>query len=97
MGTRISTGPENALDLGPDDRQRTLEELTPAERKAAVAAFRVAVRARQSQWDAERYIEKLLGREIELGIEDWAASCDDPETLSYASLQEALGNTKEGA
>lgn len=52
--------------------ERTFDQLNDGEKKEVVRLFREAALCRAHQWDAERCIETLLGREINVPIEEYA-------------------------
>lgn len=70
---------------------RKFMDLTAVEMVTVRDHYREAVRARIAQWDNERAIEKILGREVELNIPDIAAVVDNPSRLTLKSVKEALG------
>ena len=63
---------------------RLLMELPLSDRKRAARFFRRAVEARIKQWDCEREIEAILGREVELDIGEWAAVGPDVDVEDLA-------------
>jgi hypothetical protein len=58
-----------------------INDLTEEQKTTLLYHFRAAVLARARQWDHELKIEALLGHEVDIDIEMWAANVDDASEL----------------
>lgn len=60
----------------PEDRTplEAFDALPEAQQQTAVAHFNAAAAARSRQWDEEQAIEQILGVEVDLDFQIWAAT-----------------------
>lgn len=66
----------------PPSKPRSLDDLSEDELKGVIHHFRTAALCRARQWDAENAIERVLGRELDFVIEDWAFDVEDDASTS---------------
>jgi hypothetical protein len=67
-------------------RARSFSELSPDEQAEVARLLFEAARARCQQWDAERGIERVLGREINIDISEWAVCLTDEDLATRSSF-----------
>jgi hypothetical protein len=64
-----------------------INNISEEQKTALLYQFRAAVLARATQWDHEKKIENILGYEVDIDIQEWAAGVEDhPVSLSPDDL-----------
>jgi hypothetical protein len=78
-----------------------INEITEEQKEDILYHFRAAVLARALQWDHERAIEKMLGREINTDVQDWSINVYgearnlEPADLTYITWDEIKEELQE--
>jgi hypothetical protein len=78
-----------------------INEITEEQKEDILHHFRAAVLARALQWDHERAIEEMLGREINTDVQDWSINVYgearnlEPADLTYITWDEIKEELQE--
>lgn len=70
-----------------EDSAREFNDLSPDEQAEVARLLFEAASHRGRQWDAEAEIERILGREIDIDISEWAAALNDQDLITGGTFR----------